>query len=291
MIQSSTQAYREVSFKTRFGVIRGCRWGESGGIPVLALHGWLDNCATFATLAPLLQNIDLVAIDLPGHAQSDFRSGDGPYNLWQDIHELYAVLEQLGWQRLALLGHSRGAMVSFLFAGAFPERVSHYACLDALWPMQDPPEKCPENLAASILANHKAAPQRKNYYDTFDAAVFARRYGFFNLPKSDAEILAKRGVIEVESRYYWRYDPNLLLPSEIKLTAAQIKAFMARISVPILLLKASEGILSNQSAFIEELKQIGPIYDEIIEGGHHFHLSEQTHSVAERLNHYFSTGQ
>ena len=40
--------------------LRGRRWRKSGGVPVLALHGWLDNCASFDFLAPLMGNVDLV---------------------------------------------------------------------------------------------------------------------------------------------------------------------------------------------------------------------------------------
>ncbi|MBX2857427.1 MAG: alpha/beta hydrolase [Cellvibrionaceae bacterium] len=290
MSKLSPLPYRDVVFQTSAGAIHGRRWGKEGGQPVLALHGWLDNCATFDSLAPLLSGVDLVAIDLLGHARSDFRRGDGPYNIWQDVHEIHAVISQLGWQQLALLGHSRGAMQSFITAGSFPEKVTHLACLDALWPMSVEPEKCPEQLAKAVLANKTELLDRKSRYDSFDAGVVARCHGVFRLAKNDAEILAKRGLIKVESSYYWRYDPCLLLPSEIMFTPRQIKAFLARIEVPILLLKASDGILQKKLDFLAELKQMGQIYDETIDGSHHFHLSQQAPAIADRINRYFSTG-
>ena len=44
-----------------------------GSIPVIALHGWLDNAASFLPLAARFEGFDLVALDLPGHAEKTGR--------------------------------------------------------------------------------------------------------------------------------------------------------------------------------------------------------------------------
>jgi len=90
---------------------------------VLATHGWLDNASTFDLLAPRLEGCEVVALDLAGHGLSGSRSPDAAYNIWEDVGDLLAVCEQLGWARCNLLGHSRGAAIAMLFAGAFPEHV------------------------------------------------------------------------------------------------------------------------------------------------------------------------
>lgn len=45
-------------------------WGAEDGIPILALHGWLDNAASFERLAPMLDGCFVVAPDLIGHGRS-----------------------------------------------------------------------------------------------------------------------------------------------------------------------------------------------------------------------------
>ena len=47
--------------------VAGLRSPGTGGQRVLALHGWLDNAASFVPLAAQLPGLELVAIDLPGH--------------------------------------------------------------------------------------------------------------------------------------------------------------------------------------------------------------------------------
>ncbi|HNL32158.1 MAG TPA: alpha/beta fold hydrolase, partial [Pseudomonadales bacterium] len=98
-------------------------WGEHDATPLLALHGWLDNAASFDRLAPLLPHLRLVALDMPGHGLSSHRPAGCRSHIWDDLPELLQCADQLGWQRFHLLGHSRGAGIATLLAAAVPERV------------------------------------------------------------------------------------------------------------------------------------------------------------------------
>ena len=76
----------ELTFQVGGLSISAKRWGNGAGRRVLALHGWLDNCASFDFLAQELDEVDLVCIDCIGHGRSDFRPHLGAYNVWQDTH-------------------------------------------------------------------------------------------------------------------------------------------------------------------------------------------------------------
>ena len=39
-------------------------FGPEGGLPVIALHGWLDNANSFARLAPKLKGLRIIALDM-----------------------------------------------------------------------------------------------------------------------------------------------------------------------------------------------------------------------------------
>ena len=99
-------------FNVRGLILAAKEWGALGSKPVIALHGWLDNAASFDLLLPSLKDTHVLAIDSAGHGQSAFRSSDAGYELWQEIPEVIEIADQMGWADFALIGHSRGAVIA-----------------------------------------------------------------------------------------------------------------------------------------------------------------------------------
>ncbi|KAA0151430.1 hypothetical protein FNF29_04638 [Cafeteria roenbergensis] len=136
-------------------VLEGLAWGPVGSkCRVLALHGWLDNCATWHLVAPALAagGARVVALDFAGHGRSAHRSSDASYLGLSYAEDTAAAIVALGWggasfgagragsgepeqlaaaegassataeqARLVILGHSMGAGVGALVAGSVPE--------------------------------------------------------------------------------------------------------------------------------------------------------------------------
>ena len=98
-------------------------WHDSHKAPLLALHGWLDNAATFDLLAPLLSDFYIVALDFAGHGWSEHRAAGTRYHILDHVDDVLSIVNQLGWQRFTLMGHSMGAGVASLLSSALPERV------------------------------------------------------------------------------------------------------------------------------------------------------------------------
>ena len=268
--------------------LRGKRWGRRDGLPVLALHGWLDNCASFDFLAPLLPQLDLLCLDLAGQGLSDHRNHRGAYNIWQDVGEVFALADQLGWQEFGLLGHSRGAAIAMLAAGTFPERVSHLAMLDGICPQVDPPENAPLTLAKSIVSLNQQVPRAKRYYSSFEDAVKARENGMLALSHTDARILAERGVGLNSEGYSWLYDSKLLAGSELRLSLPQVEAFVARIQAPMLLILAENSFMQDLQELQTWLRRHSEIPQIRVPGDHHCHMSGQAQRIARELNHFLA---
>lgn len=278
---------RELTIEIDGLTFAGQEWGEPGKPPILALHGWLDNSASFFALAPRLKDVHLIAIDMAGHGKSSHRPGTAPYNIWEDVAEIFTVADQLGWERFTLLGHSRGAIISMLAAGTFPERISRLALIEGLLPEPAKLDEAPEQLARSILGLRARASKPLSIYADLPSAIKARERGMFPLSYAAAAALTERGVKGVPGGYQWSTDQRLLAPSAIKLTREHVEAFIKRITAPIKLILAESGIPQMFSGYQREVSVFPKVDVEIMPGGHHLHMEAEVDAVAASLNHFF----
>jgi pimeloyl-ACP methyl ester carboxylesterase len=136
-------------------------WGDPGRPPMLALHGWLDNAASFAAIAPLLaEEHYVVAIDLRGHGRSSHLPPGAWYHYVDYFDDLRATLDHFGWARATLFGHSLGGTLASLYAAAYPERVDTLLLVEALGPLTVPPRWRADFRARSRARSSSAACAR-----------------------------------------------------------------------------------------------------------------------------------
>lgn len=258
-------------------------WGKKGQLPVIALHGWLDNSASFDRLIPLLPKCHLIALDMAGHGQSDHRPGQGSYNVWDDIRDIFAVADALGWKTFSLLGHSRGAIISTFAAGTFPDRIHSLILVEGFVPEAANASDAPQQLAKAIIELENSRQRPRTVYPDIATAIRAREKGMFPLSHSASSNITRRGIKAVEGGFSWTYDPRLFAPSMVKFNVDYIKAFVVAIKAPVCLLLATEGLPKFYHNYLEQLKQYPDIQYQLLEGGHHLHTEEQAGVVAEHI--------
>lgn len=260
--------------------LAGLAWGPGDGLPVLATHGWLDNAASFARLAPLLPNLRLVALDLPGHGLSEHRPPGVAYHFVDWIVDVAAAADALGWTRFGLLGHSMGASIASLVAGTLRERITHLALIEGLGPMSCAAEEAPHRLARSI--ERRAAMERKRPRAHSDLETAVERLLQVNpsLDEGAARILVERGTRPAAegAGITWRSDPRLRGLSPLRMSEAHVHAFLRRIACPTLLIKGREGAafdMKTIAARVDTVRASGaPCAVEEVPGGHHLHLTD-----------------
>ncbi|WP_312451787.1 alpha/beta fold hydrolase [Stutzerimonas nitrititolerans] len=284
-----SHTFEEVRLRLPHLEVAAHLYGPEDGRPVIALHGWLDNAASFSRLAPLLNGVRIVALDLPGHGLSDHRPPGAGYNIWDYAHDILQTAEQFGWQRFSLLGHSLGGIVSVLLAGAMPERIERLALIDGVIPYTGEAESAPRKLGEALRALLAVERKRKPVYASFDQAVAARMKGVGAVSREAAERLAQRGLMPVPGGYTWRTDPRLMLPSPLRLTLAHAQAFAQRVECPTSLIIARQGLMTDAKVieFIDSL----PFESHRLHGGHHLHLDddEGAAAIAAVFNPFFAS--
>ncbi|WP_107851930.1 alpha/beta fold hydrolase [Oceanimonas marisflavi] len=247
-------------------------WGNPDGIPLVALHGWLDNAASFTLLAQLLPHVRLIAPDLAGHGLSEHRAPGQPYYIWDNIADVLALLDELELKRVALLGHSMGAGVATLLAGAFPERVSQLLLLDGLVPRTYTASTLPEQMAAALNKGSRLRRRGWRPYASLEDALQARMGGRYPVSREAAGWLLERSLEQTTEGWVWRHDIALSQPSVVRLCDEQVAAFLQRLSMPVLLMMAKQG---NEVDGVQPLLGLVPeLTYQVLDGGHHMHLEE-----------------
>jgi abhydrolase domain-containing protein 6 len=97
--------------------------GGNGERTLCLIHGVNDHAGTWSLVAPaLMKTCRLIIPDLPGHGESEPKSG--ALDMQYLVDRLGAVLDTEGVRRVTLVGNSMGAWISILYTLAHADRVS-----------------------------------------------------------------------------------------------------------------------------------------------------------------------
>ena len=267
------------------GRIAALRGGSEGATPVLALHGWLDNAASFVPLARHLDGLDLVAVDLPGHGHSAHLAVGADYSFYGSVNVVLDIADALGWERFALLGHSMGAGIGSLVAAANPRRVSRFVAIEALGALAEVPERTAMRMREAVAAARALPRKSLRVFPVLEPAIRARMQANA-LSEAVARLLVERGTREVEGGFVWSSDPRLTLPSFTRLTEAQVLDLVAGIECPVRLIHGDpaqpylpDPVRRAHAAALRDGELI------VIPGGHHLHM-EQPGEVAAAIGNF-----
>ena len=162
----------------------------------MALHGWLDNAASFSLLGPKLAEAGytVLSLDIPGHGKSSHL--EGPYFQLRHAYLLYDLVQRvLRWgspsqtngtsltshvkpvPHFHVLGHSMGGSIGIVLSALCKSSVSKMVVVDSLVFGQS---------ASSVLDNLKTAHRyalsggrTMKTYENLDKAIQARYSPYF----------------------------------------------------------------------------------------------------------------
>ncbi len=262
------------------------QWGNPNGEPTIALHGWLDNANTFDRLAPLLPELNLIALDFAGHGYSDHRADGVHYHPLYDIQDVLAVANVLNWHQFHVVGHSMGAAIASELSAMFPDRVRSAVQIDGFLATggNTPEDRIEQSRVAveKILNPHHQA----RVFDTEEA--MAKRVTQATDQSMDAaRLLVARGNKQVDGGVTWRSDPRIRYPTPLRHTRDQIDLLLKDSTSPGLLIVAEQGDTWYQGE-IKQAEQHHPnLTVKRIEGPHHIHLEPEYVNEVAKLTREF----
>lgn len=273
-----------IQLDTRQGYLAGLGWRLEDAPRVLLLHGWLDNAASFVPLAPLLDRLDRVALDLPGHGFSEHRHCTTRYHFIDYLFNVDAALDALGWDDCHLVGHSLGAAISAVYAAGAPERVRSIVLLDSVGPISVTADDTSGRLRRSLVKNRRGT-SRVRRFESIDEMVKARRT-VSDLSEAAARLICERAAREVDGHYEWRSDPALNWVSSLVMTDEQALDLVSNIESPALTLTAVEDSPWLSREKLEARRAAMPhARHEKLEGHHHFHMDDPQR-IAETIQNF-----
>jgi pimeloyl-ACP methyl ester carboxylesterase len=146
------------------------RWGPDSGDPVLLLHGYADCAATFQFVADAIDpELPLAAVDWRGFGDS--ARSPGGYWFPDYYADLEALIDTLCPRRPArIVGHSMGANVAMIYAGARPARVQSLVNLEGFGLPRTHPSQAPARLG-QWLDELRVPPEPADYPSLAELAV------------------------------------------------------------------------------------------------------------------------
>ncbi len=261
-------------------------WNPDAEHVVFALHGWLDNLASFETLAAELSNYRIVAFDFPGHGHSKHICDGYSYHFLDGLYLIDDLRNHFQLDTVSLLGHSMGGAIASIYAAVEPEKVDKLVLIEALGPVTSPIENARESLSQALSQRRNLKNKEKPVYERFSLALTARAL-VSDIEPELIKPLVERALTHVEKGYTWRADARLRTSSALRMSEPQLRSILPNIVCPVLLIEAESGYLRRPEAeYIQERKPlVKTLQVEVLPGGHHLHL-ESPNQVASLISQF-----
>lgn len=237
---------------------------EGTGTPILCLSGLTRDSQDFNFVTPHLKGVRLIKLDYRGRGQSDWSDDFTTYSVPQEANDALALLDHLGIEKTAVLGTSRGGLISMFLAATAKERLLGVA-LNDIGPVI---EQAGLNGIMEYIGRNPASK-------TIDDAVHQRpkiMVGFHNVPESrwreELEIL----YYQTESGLKITYDPKLrdAVASSFKEQQPDLwPLFDALTGLPLALIHGENSdLLSHETVAEMSRRRPDMIYAKVPDRGH-----------------------
>jgi len=228
-------------------------WGDPGAPRVVCLHGVRNHGRHFARLAEALPRFHVLAPDLLGHGHSPW---EPPWDIGAHCD---AIVETVGTEPAALVGHSFGGRLAFELTARAPKLVPRLVLLD-------PAILIPGHVALAAAENAR----QDKVYISFDELI-DRRFDESQLQRAPRELvvedLASHVSVDDDGHYRYRYCHSAVVAAYGEMASQQPP--FERASVPTLLVLGEESYLPYDHLLDAHRSALGSLLEVVfVPGGH-----------------------
>ncbi len=225
-------------------------WGKPSLPKLFLFHGWMDSGASFNFVCEYLQKkFYCIALDLRGFGRTEHTRNPLGYFFFEyvaDVHEIFKKLAPD--EKIKCVGHSMGGNLLSLYAGAFPERVSHLINLEGFGIRDMPPDIGPTRLREWV----ESSPRDFRTYKNLKGMMERLSEKNPRIPKERLFFVVKYLSKKTKKGHIFSSDPKHKWPNPYLYRLENILPFWKNIQANCLLVLGEKSEMVHQQLRLQE---------------------------------------
>ena len=219
---------------------------EGEGRHILCVHGLTANCRCWDVIASgLTPAHSILALDLRGRGLTD-KPPTG-YSLQHHTRDIFYLLNDLDLKQIILMGHSLGAYVALAFAATYPGWAEKIVLVDGGGELpQDQWDKIDIAIKPSLDRLGQVFPSFEAYIENLKQVPVLQPWS------QEIENYFRYESEEVEGGVRSRIHLDHILEEKQNVQQAAPSECYPKLSCPVLILRATDGILSRDDLVLPE---------------------------------------
>lgn len=135
---------------------------------IVFLHGFTGSTKSWQPVIAEWSDLKIVLIDLIGHGETDCPEDVEHYRMQRQLEDLDALFDQLGLDKMTLVGYSMGGRTALAYACSFPERLKGLVLESASPGLRNEEERQERRTRDEGLAQRIVAGGIPNFVDRWE---------------------------------------------------------------------------------------------------------------------------
>ena len=219
---------------------------EGMGNEILCLHGITANCRCWDVIASVVSpKYRVLAMDLRGRGRSD-KPPKG-YSLQHHLRDINCIMDDMGLGQTAIMGHSLGAFIALAFGAQYPERAERIILVDGGGKLsEEQMERVFEGIKPSLDRLGKVFPSSDAYLEAMKQAPYIQPWS------PHLETYYRYELENLNGEVCCNIRPEHIKEEAENIRKVEISAFYPKVSCNVLVLRATEGLLSQDDILLPE---------------------------------------